>query len=118
VGWATTYYQLTYETNRERGRTASGGEFSNIFSPSWTYNQINYGRNADTTLLNAYNLLSKNGAANAAEFPYSVDDVLPENYQGWSTDPAVWRNAINSALPAPARLLSAETVMSAILSAI
>ncbi|MEM4658748.1 MAG: hypothetical protein QXX77_10060 [Candidatus Methanosuratincola sp.] len=43
VAWATTYYQFTYETNLARGRTASNGDNSMIFSPKWTYNMINYG---------------------------------------------------------------------------
>ncbi|MDH7555836.1 MAG: PKD domain-containing protein [Candidatus Methanosuratincola sp.] len=89
VAWATTYYQFTYETNLARGRTASNGDNSMIFSPKWTYNMINYGVDGGAYFSDAYALLLKHGAVSWSEFPYD------SNYLEWCLNVSAWRNAIN-----------------------
>lgn len=89
VAWATTYYQFTYETNLARGRTASNGDNSMIFSPKWTYNMINYGVDGGAYFSDAYALLLKHGAASWSEFPYD------SNYLAWCLNTSAWRNALN-----------------------
>ncbi len=89
VAWAATYYQFTYETNLARGRTASGGDNTVIFSPKWTYNMINGGANNGAYFSSAFDLELKNGAASWSEFPYD------SNYLAWPMTTSVWRNAIN-----------------------
>jgi hypothetical protein len=95
VGWSTTYYQFTYENDKVRGLNASSGDQSVIFSPKWTYNMINGGINGITNLTDAYALLTKNGAASWADFPYSSDSTVVTNFTGWCLNSAAWRNAIN-----------------------
>ncbi|MEJ5291999.1 MAG: PKD domain-containing protein [Candidatus Methanosuratincola sp.] len=89
VAWATTYYQFTYETNLIRGRTASNGDNSMIFSPKWTYNMINYGVDGGAYFSDAYALLLKHGAVSWSEFPYD------SNYLAWCLNTSAWRNALN-----------------------
>ncbi|MDI9643632.1 MAG: PKD domain-containing protein [Candidatus Verstraetearchaeota archaeon] len=89
VAWATTYYQLTYETNLVRGRIASNGDNNVIFSPKWTYNMINNGVDGGAYFSDAYSLLIKHGAVTWAEFPYDKD------YLSWCLNATSWRNAIN-----------------------
>ena len=89
VAWATTYYQLTYETNLVLGRNAASGDNTVIFSPKWTYNMINGGVDGGAYFSDAYNLELKNGAANYADFPYD------SNYLSWDMNSSHWNNAIN-----------------------
>lgn len=88
AAWATTYYQYSYEANLTLGNTASSGDNNYIFSPKWTYNMINGGTDGGSWFSDAYNLLSSNGAATWAQFPYDT------NYLEWKLDPDVWRNAL------------------------
>lgn len=89
VAWATTYYQLTYEQNLALGRTASGGDNNNIFSPKWTYDIINGGVDGGAFFSDAYSVEMKNGAANWATFPYDTD------YLKWDLNPADWEQAFS-----------------------
>lgn len=54
AGWATTYYQYTYEVNKLKGVATTN---SNVYSPAWTYNYINGGGNNPSYLSDAYNVL-------------------------------------------------------------
>jgi C1A family cysteine protease/PKD repeat protein len=87
VAFATTYYQMTYETNLALGRTATSGD--NIFSPKWTYSLLNPGIDEGISYASAYNLEKRNGVATLNEVPYDWD------YISWNTDPKLWRDAIN-----------------------
>ena len=89
VAWATTYYQFTYENNLARGRVASNGDNSMIFSPKWTYNMINGGADGGAYFSDAYALLIKHGAVTWAVFPYD------SNYLQWCLNTGAWRSALN-----------------------
>lgn len=89
AAFATTYYALTYETNFARNRIASNGNATNIFSPKWTYNLINYGVDGGSYFADAFDLLMKHGAATCAQFPYN------SNYLQWCLNKDTWRSAIN-----------------------
>ena len=89
AAWATTYYQFTYETNLARGRTASSGDNSNIFSPKWTYDLVNGGQDAGSSFSDCYQVEMKNGAASWAAFPYDT------NYLAWPLTGSTWLDALN-----------------------
>jgi len=89
VAFSTTYYQFTYEQNMLRGGVADGGDYDVIFSPKWTYNMINNGRDGGSAFRDAYEFLLNQGAAKWAEFPYDGD------YLTWCQNRAVWRNALD-----------------------
>ncbi len=77
VGFATTYYQLTYEINKSRGLNSKNNDnsanYSTILSPKWTYNNINGGFDSGTTFSAAYRFLFSHGAVTWNEFPYDKD---------------------------------------------
>lgn len=81
AGWATTYYQYTYEVNKLRNITTDS---SNIYSPAWTYNYINGGSNSATYLNDAYDILKNQGAMKLADFPHPT--TASEYSFNWSTD--------------------------------
>ncbi len=89
AAWASTYYQMTYETNLALGRTASGGNNNVIFSPKWSYNMVNGGTDSGSSFANIFSLEMQNGAATWSEFPYD------SNYRAWLLNQAAWSNAIN-----------------------
>ena len=81
AGWATTYYQFTYEVNKYRNTPTND---SNIMSPAWTYNYINGGQNVSATITDAYSVLMNQGALALADYPHST---TASNYSySWSTD--------------------------------
>ncbi|MCK6471621.1 MAG: hypothetical protein L6R28_07735 [Planctomycetes bacterium] len=86
VGWASTYYLLTHETALARGWDAKSSS-SNRLSPKWTYNMINFGVDGGSYFNDAFNMITKHGAARWSEFPQDG------NYLAWCLDPAVWRKA-------------------------
>ena len=88
AAWATTYYQMTHNSALIHGWHHD--DMSTVFSPKWTYNIINRGRDNGAYAFDTYLLLEKNGAAVWSAFPY--DD---HEYLQWPTDPQVWRDAIN-----------------------
>lgn len=67
-GFATTYYQFTYEMNKYRGITTTN---SNTYSPSWTYNYVNGGADNGAFLSDCYNVLKNQGALTLEDFPYN-----------------------------------------------
>ena len=75
AGWATTYYQFTYEVNKLKGTAArddSGNNIvENVYSPSWTYNYINGGKNVGVYIDDAYDILKNQGSMTLADFPYN-----------------------------------------------
>jgi len=93
TAWATTYYQYTYAANKLNGIETTA---TNAYSPSWTYNYINGGRNIATKYTNAYNVLKKHGALTLAEMPYNG---TKEAYDfSWSTNTEAMVNALNTRL--------------------
>jgi hypothetical protein len=83
VAWATTYYQLSYETALAR-RSA----VPTCFSPKWTYNLINSGTDAGSSVTDAYALLTSSGAPTLAQFPYDA------NFRAWDLNLQDWISAI------------------------
>ena len=81
AGWATTYYQFTYEVNRYRNTPT---DETNIFSPSWTYNYINGGANNFALLTDAYFVLKNQGAMTLEEYPH-ISSLSSYSYS-WVSD--------------------------------
>ncbi len=73
AGWASTYYQYTYEVNRLKGVATTT---SNTYSPSWTYNYINGGANIPTSILEAYKILKNQGALLFNDYPHPSHRVV------------------------------------------
>lgn len=79
VGWATTYALKTYQEKRKRNwdlgaPVQDGGNGEHVFSPAWTYNQINGGRDRGAHIPHALELLIDKGAAPWSVMPYNVKD--------------------------------------------
>jgi PKD repeat protein/C1A family cysteine protease len=87
--FSSTYYTMTYMYAWQKGINAKTGDDTTRFSPKWTYNMINEGKDSGSWFTGAYNIALKNGPATWAEFPYDA------NYRQWCLDKTVWRNAIN-----------------------
>ncbi len=86
VVFATTYYQFTYAMNKMRGVPTNE---DNTFSVKWVYNLVNHGSDNGSSAYSIYKVLKQHGCPTAKALPY--DDV---DFKGWSTDPAVWREAM------------------------
>ncbi|NQY12830.1 MAG: C1 family peptidase [Henriciella sp.] len=74
VGWAVAYALKSYQEQVEEGWSLnSNGQpnQSRIFSPSFIYNQINNGADAGSHFVDAFNVLSSQGAAPLSAMPYS-----------------------------------------------
>jgi PKD repeat protein/C1A family cysteine protease len=84
-----TYYAMTYMHAMARNLDAKTGGDAFRFSPKWTYNMVNGGELVGTWYYWAYDIGIKHGAATWSELPYDSD------YRAWSTDPQVWRNAMD-----------------------
>ncbi|MDE6677673.1 MAG: C1 family peptidase, partial [Ruminococcus sp.] len=81
AGWATTYYQYTYEVNKFRNIETND---DNVYSPSWTYNYINGGANRGTYLNDAYDILTNHGAMKLCDYSYNTSSA---SYSyAWSTN--------------------------------
>ena len=96
TAWASTYYQYSYEVNKLNNVTSTADRV--IYSPKWTYNNINSGVDNGSSYTNAYTLLKNQGAVTLNEFPYSSSGYdlqdLP-TYDGAIED---MRNALNTRL--------------------
>lgn len=90
AAFATTYTQLSYMNAFQRGLDIrNDSDNTNKFSPKWTYNMVNRGRDSGATFADVYALLEGHGAATWAEFPYDAD------CRAWCLDPLVWRRALD-----------------------
>lgn len=92
VAFASTYYQLTYMYALTNGYNIN---HLRIFSPKWTYNLLNAGKDLGSNYIDVLNLFTKHGCATWDEFPYASDGSVPQNYLEWPTNSTVWRNALN-----------------------
>ena len=91
ASFASTYVQMSYMTAFQRNLDIrSSTDNTNKYSPKWTYNMANDGKNEGSNFYANYSILEKHGAATWADFPYD------NNYLAWSLDPAVWRSALGS----------------------
>jgi C1A family cysteine protease len=91
VAFASTYYQATHEIGLLRN-IDNKANVSHILSPKWTYNLINKGANVGSSPVDAYKLLSINGAPSLLEFPYD------NNYTAWDLNPKDWISALYNRL--------------------
>ncbi len=71
VGWATTYYQYTYELNKYKNVATTS---SNTYSPSWTYNYASGGTIVGITFSAAYEILYNQGALKLVDYPYNIEN--------------------------------------------
>ncbi|MBS0625186.1 MAG: hypothetical protein JSS32_03975 [Verrucomicrobia bacterium] len=90
VSWASTYYQATHEYGLANGFNNKSTP-SHILSPKWTYNLLNYGQDGGLNIIDAYTLLTENGAVPFANFPYDGRDFLT-----WDLNPEDWILAMSA----------------------
>ncbi len=80
VGWAIAYALKSYQEKLDEGWNyyLSNGRVSaaRVFSPSFIYNQCNHGQNVPILYMDAFNILSEEGAATWADMPYKADDFV------------------------------------------
>ena len=88
VSFSLVYYTLTYEFARLNNWTVSGGDNSRIFSPKWSYNAVNRGVDAGSTVSDTLYALKTSGACPWASFPYDA------NATAWCLDAATWKAAL------------------------
>ena len=86
--FSTTYYQLSYEMNRQRDVVATA---ENTLSPQLVYNLMSTGDISGTNAQENYKFLKAHGAPSLGVLPYSDKDHL-----SWYPSEEIWHNAINS----------------------
>jgi len=74
VAWALGYYYKTYQGWQDYGWSIT--DPNHIFSPSFIYNHINGCKDGGAFFGDALKLLTDNGCATIAEFPYQSDYTL------------------------------------------
>ncbi|RCX10528.1 chitobiase/beta-hexosaminidase-like protein [Anaerobacterium chartisolvens] len=96
TAFAITYYQATHMNAMARGwNTKNNSDNSNKFSPRWSYNFLNAGLNLAINDIEAYKLFLEQGVAVWDDLPYVGNPSNLQNYREWTSDPEVWRNALN-----------------------
>lgn len=81
VAWALAYALKSYQEKlEEKAPYIKGGTLdpSRLFSPAFIYNQCNQGRNSGVPYVQAFNVLSEQGAATLADMPYEASDFLTQ----------------------------------------
>jgi len=79
VGWAVAYALKSYQEKIEMGHQyIQQGSLSRskVFSPAFIYNQINQGQDGGSTFIDAFNILTQQGAATWEDMPYNERDFL------------------------------------------
>lgn len=87
VYWAETYYQFTYTMNKAMGVETTP---ENTFSPSWTFNFGNGGKNGGGWEVDGFTLMQELGNVPLSLVPYTEDDYL-----SWHPQEELWREALN-----------------------
>ncbi len=87
VYWAQTYYQFTYTMNKAMGVATTP---QNTFSPSWTFNMGNGGKNGGGWEKDGFTLMQEIGNVPLSLVPYTEDDYL-----SWHPQENLWREALN-----------------------
>ena len=87
VAWAFGYYYKTYQEWQDYGWSVT--DPNHIFSPAFIYNHINGGQDSGSYFSDAMTLLTENGCATIAEFPYNDTSCTI-----WPSE-SVYRHAIN-----------------------
>ncbi len=88
VSWAATYYQFTYEANKLNNITTTE---ENAYSPRWTYNFVNKGKNNGTSFEATYSVLKEHGALTMSDYPCNI-----ENFFSWSDNTEAMIKALNT----------------------
>jgi C1A family cysteine protease len=89
ASFASTYYQFSYMTAFQKNLDIRDtADNTNKYSPKWTYNMVNGGKNEGSTFYDNYSILEKHGAATWADFPYD------SNFTAWCLNPTAWRSAL------------------------
>lgn len=98
VAWGTTYYQATHEYGLLNGLN-NKTSLKTVFSPKWTYNNLNGGYDQGLNIFDSYQLFSQNGVVSIERFPYD------SNYREWDLNVQDWISAI-SYRTSPGQLIS------------
>jgi hypothetical protein len=78
TAWATGYYAKSWwEKQEHTGWNLA--DPTHVFSPSFVYNQINFGLDMGSFISSAHDLLATKGIVDIAEMPFNQDD--------WTTQP-------------------------------
>ena len=85
VAWAQSYYQFTYHMNKSRGVPTTP---ENTFSPKFTYNIANGGKDKGSFTHDVYNIMQGIGNVPISMVPYDNDCFE------WSATKEIWREAI------------------------
>ncbi|MEE0265416.1 MAG: starch-binding protein [Acutalibacteraceae bacterium] len=85
VAWAQSYYQFTYHMNKSRGVPTTP---ENTFSPKFTYNIANGGKDKGSFTHEVYKLMKCLGNVPITMVPYDNDCFE------WSATKEIWREAI------------------------
>lgn len=89
ASFSSTYYQLSYMAAFQRDLDIrDAADNTNKYSPKWSYNMLNDGKDEGTYFGENYDLLERHGAATWADFPYDT------NFKAWCLDTAAWRRAL------------------------
>ncbi|MCM1009194.1 MAG: dockerin type I domain-containing protein [Ruminococcus flavefaciens] len=96
TAWASTYYQYSYEVNKLNNVTSTANRV--IYSPKWTYNNINSGVDKGSSYTDAYTLLKNQGAVTLNEFPYSSSGYDIQDLPTYNGAVEDMRNALNTRL--------------------
>lgn len=95
--YAITYYQMTYEYNKVMGRAAKDDEGNNIdknvFSPAFTYNLVNEGKDNGASFFECYDVLKDQGTTTIDKIPfknYREKNYLT-SYHGYD---GIWEDAL------------------------
>ena len=80
ASWAAVYALKSYQ---ERAQRQWGYSAKTLFSPLYTYNQLNDGKNQGTTIQKTMAILVEQGACTLEDFPYHVNayDLPPTEAQ-------------------------------------
>jgi C1A family cysteine protease len=93
--FSSTYYQMTHMWALDQNiNVKDPNNFSNKFSPKWTFNLQNKGGTDGLWFTDVLALLSRHGAPMWSDFPYIGDASNPLNYLSWPTDASIWEKAI------------------------
>lgn len=91
ASFSTTYYAMTHMTALARGWNEKDNDDNSIkFSPKWTYNMANGGKDEGTSIYGVYQVLSGIGAATWEDVPYN------SNYTEWQVDKDIWIKALGN----------------------
>ncbi len=93
ASWASTYYQFTYEAAKLNNWDAKHDD-SKVFSPKYTWNYLNEGKDIGVSRAACYQLLEKQGALRWSEFPQN--SLSFDWYQGSSDTQTI--NTLRNAL--------------------